>query len=191
MPSRRSGDGGIALHPQKIVFALLNLIAGTAVLASYAWGATAWPAETVTRLWGDVPEAVRPWYSSWMFVAATGYLVYAGFLFFRVDADRARVAGRYGFGLFNALLVLILVPSAVWMPLTLHHIEHPSSLSWLAIVVGLWTTGLASLAMIGALAALEPREPQGWARASLVGAMAFAGQTFVLDSCVWPLLFPY
>lgn len=179
------------MHQQKIVMALLNLVFGTGVLASYVWSARTWPAETVARLWGDVPEAIRPAYTSWMFVAATGYLVFTSFLFFRVDAERARVAGRWGFGLFNVLLLLILVPSATWMPLTLHHIEHPSAATAAGIVAGLWTTGLASLAMIAALARLTPREPAGLAKAAVIGALGFAGQTFVLDSCVWPVLFPF
>lgn len=176
---------------QKKVMALLNLVFGPAVLASYVWSAKSWPDESVAKLWGNVPEAIRPWYTAWMFVAATGYLVYSYRLFFVVDADRAVVAGRWGFGLFNALLVAILVPSMIWMPLSLYHIEHPSTVTWVAIVGGLWTTGLASLAMIAALARLEPREPAGLAKASVIGAIAFAGQTFVLDSCVWTLMFPH
>lgn len=179
------------MHPQKIVMAALNLVFGPAVLGSYVWSAKNWPSETLGKLWGDVPEAVQPFYTAWMFVAATGYLVYSYRLFFRTDASEARVAGRYGFGLFNVLLVAILVPSMIWMPLSLHHIDHPSSATLLAIRVGLWTTGLASLAMIAALAKLEPRGSEGLAKASVIGAIAFAGQTFVLDSCVWTLMFPY
>lgn len=179
------------MHPQKIVMAALNLVFGTGVLASYGWSAKSWPSETVDKLWGNVPPGIQPLYTAWMFVAAAGYLVYSYHLFFRVDAARARVGGRWGFGLFNVLLLLILVPSMTWMPLTLHHIEHPSTATWIAIVAGLWTTGLASLAMIAALARLEPREPAALAKSAVLGAIAFAGQTFVLDSCVWTLLFPH
>lgn len=179
------------MHLQKIVMAILNLVFGTGVLASYVWSARSWPDEAVAKLWGNVPEFIQPWYTGWMFVAAAGYLVYSYRLFFVVDPDRAVVAGRYGFGLFNALLAAILIPSMIWMPLTLHHIEHPLTATWIAIVAGLWTTGLASLAMIVALARLEPREPTSMAKASVIGAIAFAGQTFVLDSCVWTLMFPH
>ncbi len=171
------------MHPQKKLMAAVNLVAGPAVLLSYALCARAWPAETLGRLWGDVPEAVRPYYTAWMFVAATGYFLFTSFVFFRLDADRARVAGRWGLGLFNLLYVLILVPSAIWMPLALHHIDSPSTLTWLLIVAGLWTTGLWSLAR------LAPREPAGAWKAAVVGSVLFAGQTFVLDSCVWPLFF--
>jgi len=177
------------MHPQKKWMAAQTLIGGPAVLLSYVWGATSWSSESVGKLWGEVPLAIRPYYTSWMFVAATGFLLFAYFLFFRADADRVRVAGRYGFGIFNLLFVLILVPSAIWMPLTLQHIDAPSSATWVLIVAGLWTTGLASLAMIAALATLQPREPSGWWKAALVGSVLFAGQTFVLDSCVWPAFF--
>ncbi len=178
------------MHPQKKIMAALNVVGGPLVLLSYWWGATAWPADSVARLWGGVPESVRPAYSSWMFVAAAGYLTYASFLFFRVDAARVRVAGRFGFGAFNVLLALILFPSAVWMPLTLQYIEAPGPATWALVVTGLWATGLASLAMIGALSRLEPRGPSGHWKAAVVGSIAFAGQTFALDSCVWPAMFP-
>lgn len=178
------------MHPQKKLMTALNLIAGPAVLLSYVLSANAYPSETVARLWGDVPVAVRPYYTSWMFVAATGYFLFSYYLFFRVDADRVRIAGRWGFGLFNLLYLLILVPSAIWMPLTLLHIESPAPLTWALIVAGLWTTGLAALALIASLATLQPREPTGAWKAALVGSVLFAGQTFLLDSCVWPMFFP-
>lgn len=177
------------MHPQKKLMAALMLTGGPAVLMSYVWGATSWSSESVGKLWGDVPLAIRPYYTSWMFVAATGFLLFAYFLFFRADPDRVRVANRYGFGLFNLLLVLILVPSAIWMPLTLHHIEAPDPVTWVLIVVGLWTTGLASLGMIAALATLRPREPEIAWKAAVAGSAMLAVQTFALDSCVWPAFF--
>ena len=178
------------MPPQKKLMAALMLTAGPAVLMSYVWGATSWSSESVGKLWGNVPIAIRPYYAGWMFVAATGFLLFAYFLFFRVDASRVRIAGRYGFGLFNVLLLLILVPSATWMPLTLHHIEAPNPVTWGLIVAGLWTTGLASLAMIGVLATLRPLEPGAAWKAAVIGSVLFAGQTFVLDSCVWLVFFP-
>ena len=184
-----AGKDDATMHPQKKLMAALNLVAGPAVLLSYVLSANAWPSEALGRLWGDVPVAVRPYYTSWMFVAATGYFLFTYFLFFRVDADRVRVAGRWGFGLFNLLYLLILVPSATWMPLTLVHIDSPSPLTWMLIVAGLWTTGLASLALIASIARLQPREPAVARKAALVGSVLFAGQTFLLDSCVWPAFF--
>lgn len=177
------------MNTQKNLMAFVNLVAGPAVLLSYVLAANAYPGETVKKLWGGVPAAVQPYYTAWMFVAATGYFLFTYFLFFRVDAGRAVVAGRMGFGLFNVLYVLILVPSAIWMPLTLHYIEDPAPLTWKLIVAGLWTTGLASLALIASIATLQPHEPSLAWKAALLGSVLFAGQTFVLDSCVWPLLF--
>jgi hypothetical protein len=72
----------------------------------------------------------------------------------------------------------------MWMPMTLHYIEHPSPVLWAAIVFGLWTTGLASVALAAAIAMLQPREPQRFRRAALAGSIGFLVQTFVLDSCV-------
>ena len=74
------------MHSQKKLMATLILLGGPAVLLSYAWGATSWSSESVGRLWGDVPLAIQPYYTSWMFVAATGFLLFAHFLFFATDA---------------------------------------------------------------------------------------------------------
>ncbi len=169
--------------------ALFNLLIGPAVLISYVLSARAHSSQEVAKLWGDVPEAVRPYYTAWMFVAATGYFLFTYFLLFRVDADRVRVAKRWGFGLFHVLYAMILIPSAIWMPLTLHHIVSPTPLTWKLVVLGLWTSGLASLGLIAALVALEPRAPERPWRLAVIGSVLFAGQTWVLDSCVWVLLF--
>jgi hypothetical protein len=76
--------------------ARVERLAGPAVLASYGRGAATYAPEAVAKLWGGVLVWIQPYYSSWMFVAAAGYLVLLWFLFFAVDAERARVAGRWG-----------------------------------------------------------------------------------------------
>ena len=140
-------------------------------------------------LWGGVPAAIQPLYTGWMFVAAAGYLTLAYFLFFKVDPERARVGGL-GFGLFNVLFVLILVPSALWMPWTFAYLAEPSALMWSVVRAGLATTGLAALGMIAALVLLEPREPAGLHKAAVAGAIGFFVQTGVLDALLWPVWFP-
>ena len=59
-------------HPAARRLALLNLVGGSAVLASYAWG-FAERGETVGELWGGIPESLRPFYTLNMLLAAGGY----------------------------------------------------------------------------------------------------------------------
>lgn len=44
---------------------------------------------------------------------------------FRTDADTVRFGKRLGFGLVTALYALIMVTSALWMPLTFAFLQSP------------------------------------------------------------------
>lgn len=177
------------MHPQKRAMAWINVIGGIAVLGSYAQGFLSHPS-TSGDLWGDVPEAIRPLYGVWMFVAAAGYLAFTHLLYFRTDPQKARVAGRFGFGLFNGLYVAILLPSAMWMPLTFQMLTRPSDALWVAIRLVLWTVGLASVSLVVALSRLQPRQPVRGYWLALAGSVGFAVQTALLDAIVWTVYFP-
>jgi hypothetical protein len=100
------------------------------------------------------------------------------------------IANRLRFGTFNALYAGILIPSALWMPLTFAMLERPGSALWGAIRLVLAVVGLASAAMIGALLALCPRQP-AWAYGlAVAGSVVFGFHTVVLDALIWPALFP-
>jgi hypothetical protein len=175
------------MHPQRRLFLVLNVLGGAAVLGSYAQG-IATHERPGAALWGGVPAAILPLYNGSMLTATVGYLLFAWFLFFRVDAATARV-GRWGFGAFNAILALILAPSALWMGLTFTYLAHPSTLGWLAVRAVLALAGLGGLAMIAALARVSPVISGRARRIALAGALAFAFQTAVLDALVWPAYF--
>jgi hypothetical protein len=177
------------MHPQRRTLTWINVLGGLAVLSSYAYGFAAHPASR-GAVWGEVPEAIRPVYTVSMLLAAAGYFAFTYFLLLRVDPDRARVANLFRFGLFNALYAAILLPSAMWMPLTFAMIEQPSTELWLAIRLTLAIVGLASLGLSVALVALTPRIV-GWAGPlAIAGSVAFSFQTAFLDAVVWPAYFP-
>jgi hypothetical protein len=124
-----------------------------------------------------------------MLLAAAGYFAFTYFLVFQVDPAEARIGGRVGYGLFNALYVLILVPSALWLPLTWLMLEQPGPELWIAIRLALAVVGLAGLGMLGALLTLRPRHP-AWAYwLAVAGTIPFCIQTAVLDAVVWPAYF--
>ena len=120
------------MHSAKQLWLGINIVGGSAVLASYAHGVATHP---LTRgdVWGGVPDSLRPLYTVNMLLAAAGYFAFSYFVFFRIDPARTRVADRYGFGVLNALYALILFPSALWMPLTFAMLESPSTGLWWAI----------------------------------------------------------
>ena len=185
----RTPRAGTALHPQKRRMAWINVLGGTAVLGSYAHGLATHPA-TRGELWGNVPEALRPAYTVSMLLAAAGYFAFTSLLFFRVDADAVRVGGRFKFGIVNVLYVGILLPSALWLPLTFAMIEGPGGMLWASVRLVLAAVGLASVGLLGALLLIRPR-PRGWPYAvAVAGCAAFCFQAAVLDALVWPAFFP-
>ncbi len=177
------------MHPRLRSLLWLNVAGGVAVLGSYVHGIASNP-QTRALVWGGVPEELKPLYTINMFLAAAGYFAFSFTVFFRLDPDRTRVAGRYGFGCFPILYGLILFPSALWMPLTFQMLAAPSPLLWAAIRVVLALVGIGSLGLLAAIATAEPRESPGARRVALAGAAFFSLQTAVLDALVWPAYFP-
>lgn len=144
----------------------------------------------VTDFWGGVPEGVRPAYTVSMLLATAGFFAYSCFLLFCVDPVEVRVAHRFGYRLFPVLYTLILVPSALWMPLTAALIDHGSAILWAAIRLVLLVVGVASVGLLAALVALRPRQPTWAYRLAVAGSVAFSIQTALLDAVVWVALFP-
>jgi hypothetical protein len=173
---------------QKLLIGV-NIGGGIAVLGSYAYGLLSTP-NAGEVLWGDVPLGLRPLYTVSMLLAAVGYFPFTGYLLFGINPERTQIAGRLGYGWFVWLYVLILLPSAFWMPLTFMVRTAWSPELWIVIRVVLTLVGLGSLALLAALLALTP-QPRGWSYAMAVaGAVAFCVQTALLDACVWPAFFP-
>lgn len=117
------------MNSTKRITLLINVLGGCAVLFSYAHGLSSNP---MTRgdVWGGVPDALRPLYTINMFLAAAGYFAFSYFVFFRLDPEHTRIGKRFGFGAFNVLYALILIPSALWLPLTFAMLETTSTALW-------------------------------------------------------------
>ena len=179
----------VHVHPQKRILLGLNLLGGVAVLGSYYAGFAMHP-ESADALWGGVPDGLKPFYTVSMLLAAVGYFPFTCFLLFSVDADRARILGRFGFAWFNLLYALILIPSALWMPLTFSLIDSWRPGLWVSIRVVLALVGIGSLGLLAALITLAPARPQTLRLLAIAGAVAFCVQTALLDATVWPAYFP-
>ena len=177
------------MHRQKLAMLIIILLGGTAVLASYIYPVMTQP-QYVEPAWGGVTPDMRRFYAPSMLLAASGFFFYTYFLLFRADPDEARIGGRLGFWVFNALYLAILIGSAVYLPLTFAFVAAPRTWLWWAIRVALVVVGLASVGLIGSLLALRPRRP-AWAYwLAVAGSVTFSFQTAVLDMLIWPALYP-
>jgi hypothetical protein len=167
---------------------VIILIGGIAVLGSYMWGIQARP-DAGQILWGGVPEKIRPLYTVNMFLAAAGYFLFTFFILFRLESTKAKVIRRFGYGVFHGLYPAILIPSALWLPLTFLAVDRSSQVYlWLVRVV-LSVVGAASLGLFFALHKVRPPEPDWAYWLAMVGSIFYCTQTVILDAIVWGAFF--
>lgn len=176
------------MHSRRKAMAWINVVGGIAVLGSYAHGIATHP--DPGAVWGGVPLSLQPVYTVSMLAAAAGYLVFTWVVFFRVDPATARLGSRPAYPLLNGLYVAALLPSALWMPLTFSMLEAPGTATWVAVRLVLFIVGLAALGLIWALVRVAPAPRPLWRGLAILGALAFANQTALLDALVWPAYFP-
>ena len=143
------------MHPQKKTWLAINAIGGVAVLGSYVHGLATHP-DTRNELWGSIPPELQAVYGVTMWLAAGGYFLFSYYFLARTDAREVRFGGL-GFGLINALYALIMVTSALWMPLTFAYLEGRSPTLWLAVRLDLFGVALGSIGLILALFTMRPR----------------------------------
>lgn len=171
----------------KTIWILINLLGGAAVIGSYLYGfLTRSNASQV--LWGDVPAGLKPFYIACMFVAAAGYLVLT-YSVFRLDSRETRVGDRSGFDVYNILYLLVLVPSALWLPLTFQAIERSSYILRWMVRLDLVLVAIGSLGLLFAVLATRPRPPTPRYIPAVVGSVALCLQTVILDAIVWSFYF--
>jgi hypothetical protein len=180
-------NGAYSMTTPQIILLAINVIGGAAVIGSYYFGFNTQPNDT-SALWGGVPAGVRPVYGISMVLAAFGYFAFLYFVL-RLNPAQVKIAGTIDYRLFYAVFLIILIPSAIWMPLTNMYIASPVSSAWIGIRTVLILVGLGSIALLGALLSLEPRV-SGWTYwLAIAGSGYFAFHTAVLDAIIWPALF--
>lgn len=124
-----------------------------------------------------------------MILSALAYFAFIYFIFFRLIPSETVIGGRFGFSLFFAIFVLILLPSAFWMPLTNMYVSHPGSGIWIGVRTVLAIVGLASIALCWALLSLQTKNHGIAYWLAVVGSGYFAFHTAILDAIVWAALF--
>jgi hypothetical protein len=173
---------------QQTVLLAINIIGGAVVISSYVFGLRA-QAGGADVLWGGFPTGIRPVYGISMIISALGYLAFRYFTLFRLEPAAVVIAGRFHFSLFYAIFLLILIPSALWMPLTNVYVGNASTAVWIAVRAVLLLVGLASIALLWALLALETQRQGAAYWLAVAGSGYFALHTAVLDAVVWAALF--
>jgi hypothetical protein len=173
---------------QHIILLIINVIGGAAVIGSYIFGLNV-QSGGANVLWGGVPANIRPVYTVSMILSALGYFAFLYYIFFRLDPAQTIIAGISGFTLFYVIFLLILIPSAFWMPLTNFYVGNPSTGMWVLIRTVLAIVGLASISLLWALLTLHGKVPGASYWLAVVGSGYFAFHTTILDAIIWAALF--
>ena len=173
---------------QHIILLIINIIGGAAVIGSYIFGLNA-QSGGANVLWGGVPSNIRPVYTVSMILSALGYFAFIYYILFRLDPSQTSIAGISGFTLFYVIFLLILIPSALWMPLTNVYVGNPSTGIWIWVRTVLALVGLASIALVLALITLQGKVPGASYWLAVVGSGYFAFHTAILDAIIWAALF--
>ena len=177
------------IRGQQRALAALNVLGGVAVLTSYVY-AFSYPGEIRAGLWGGVPESLRSFYTVNMLLAALGYFPFTWLYVWKVTPEEVGTATRVPYALLFALYALVLVPSALWLPMTARMIEAPGWGLWWGIravlaLVALGSTGLLLLSWRYAHA-----RPGTASRLAALGSIPFFTQTAILDALIWPAYYP-
>jgi len=178
------------MHKQQKFLLAIVLIGGVAVLGSYVWGILA--IQNATQiLWGDVPAIIRSFSTVGMLTGALGFFAYSFFILFKLNPDDTRIHSRFGYELFNFLYIAILIPSALWLPLTFLSVQNNNSaVLWLARL-DLIIVAAASILLFLVLLYTRPRQPVWAYRLALVGSIFFCIQTVLLDAILWGYFFGF
>ena len=173
-----------------LVLVLLNVLGGIAVLGSYVAAFTG-SADFKDGLWGGVPESLRSVYTANMLLAAAGYFPFTWLFARKTTPAEFRAVTGAPYTLLFALYALVLIPSALWLPMTARMIEAPDPQLWFQIRAVLAMVGIGSTGIL--LAAFRHAAKRGGATswAAAVGAVPFFLQTAILDALVWPAYYPH
>jgi len=172
---------------QKILI-LIIIIGGIAVLASYVFGLKS-NSNAVNALWGGVPEKWRGLYTVSMFVSALSYFVFSTFILFKLEVNEIKIFNSLTYSFFLFTFSLILIPSALWMPLSLQMLENPRPIIWMSIRIVLTLVGLASFAVTVGLILIQPKQTGLYYWSSVVTSGFFAFHTGILDAILWPYFY--
>jgi hypothetical protein len=173
---------------QQIILLIINIIGGAAVIGSYIYGLNA-QTGGASVLWGGVPNNVRPIYGVSMVLSALGFFAFIYYILFRLTPDEVSIAGKFGFSIFYAIFLVILIPSAFWMPLTNAYVGNPSTGIWIGVRTVLALVGIASISLVWALLSLQGKVPGISYWMAIAGSAYFAFHTAILDAIVWAALF--
>lgn len=172
---------------EQVILLIINIIGGAAVLGSYVLGVRG-KKGSADRLWGGMPQKVRPVYYISMLLSALGFFFFLYFLLFTVAPDTVLIADIFGYWIFYIIFIGMLGFSAFWMPLTNKMANEPKKSTWIWVRTVLFLVAFFSAALYWALLSIQEGNASVIYWLAVAGSGYFTFHTAVLDMLIWPVL---
>tara|TARA_B100000029_G_scaffold108944_1_gene100395 strand:+ start:10079 stop:10606 length:528 start_codon:yes stop_codon:yes gene_type:complete len=173
------------IKKRNILFLLVNLILGFAVILSYIWGLVYYP-EYGSALWGKIETNNIPYIIFSMLLAAVGYFVFS---FYFLNYKKFQTFNTLEYLYILSLYIVILFFSALWMPLSIGFINTNNNLFLILDLVSLYLVGISSLLLtIFLIQDKSLRRKLIW-KLSVLGGFQFTFHTLIIDAIYWGMNF--
>lgn len=167
---------------QKILLAII-VVGGLGVILSYILGIRGEKGADV--LWGGVPKNIRGIYTLSMLISALGYMIFSLYIYLNLGKNNFdNIFG--GAKIIYITYFLLLLCSALWLPLVKVMVANPKQLIWILIRGTLLVTGIASVVITYLLILAGNKSPNLHYYLSVIGGIIFSVHTLVLDGLFWP-----
>ena len=173
---------------QKISLLFINLVFGSLILFSYYNGLNKYP-ELSLKLWGGVPKILHPYIVISMFISAIGYFFFTSNFLLNVDPVNVRFLGRFNYWSLHIIYLFILIPSMLWIDLSLYYIKTNNPLIWYYVLVVLYCVGVFSIILFIFTIDTYADDKNWLYLPSVFGACIFAIHTLLLDGLIWTVFF--
>ncbi len=172
------------MDSQRKALFLMIAVGGSAVLGSYVLAFAVEP-EIRSGLWGGIPDSLQGFYTVNMLLAAAGFFPATYWLGLKTPVDQFVDYTGLRFEALMLAYAAILMPSALWLPLTAIYIGEPTALLWIAIRIVLFLVGAGATCVAYMLIRRAAKGPSiVWG--AVVAFFFFWLQTMILDAIVWP-----
>jgi len=175
------------MNKNQKLFLFIPLVLGTLVPLSYVLGL----GNNADAMWGGVPSNIRPLYTISMLISATGFFIFSTYTFLKVFKDKFILPYSLKKWTIHLSYLLILIPSALWIPLVNVMLDKPSTLIWIGIRTVLILVAIGTLILFILITKAEKEKKGLFYYTSVVGLILFLFHTGILDAIIWPILFPY
>lgn len=163
------------MDSNQILFLAINILGGTAVILSYILGFKS--SKGSNLLWGGISKNFQKIYTLSMIVSAIGYFIFSSYIF-------KILAVNVNYSFFYYAYLILLVTSALWLPLVNMMNKKKNALLWISIRATLILTAFSFFFILVLFLSIVPNGIHYYL--SVAGLIIITLHTGVLDAILWP-----